>query len=272
MSAARIKNLILLILALAVCFLLAAVAPGRLAAQRTAAAVEEQLTELFARYGVTLEAELPRSEALCTVELADNSESAAQALLGQDAQADADSTRYETRFSSAYGTAVFRRSGTVEAELKVPARGSYEKDMKRRLRAMGCIVWQMQPAVREDDGSYRLTARQSLQGMPVFGAEVTFIYRDGMLSAVSGTLCPGGTAQRVSEQECMSCADALTQILASRDETGWVGSRILSMQQGYLHAETAAAALRFVPMWRIETDTALFFVNGITGEVRQSEA
>ena len=118
-----------------------------------------------------------------------------------------------------------------------------------------------------------VTARQALLGVPVFGAELTFTYQNGTLCAVSGTVCPGnGTAQRVSEQECMSCADALTQILASRDETGWVGSRILSVQQGYLHAETAAAALRFVPMWQIETDTALFFVNGITGEVRQSAA
>ena len=273
MSAARIKNLILLILALAVCFLLIAVAPGRLAARRTEAAVTQELTELFAGYGVTLEAELPRSEALCIIELDDGSVQAAQALLGQEAQEDAASTRYETRFFSEYGTAVFQRSGAVEAALDVPVQGGYEKDMKRRLRTMGCTLWQIQPAVRGEDGSYRLTAQQALLGVPVFGAELTFTYQDGTLCAVSGTVCPGnGTAQRVSEQECMSCADALTQILASRDETGWVGSRILSVQQGYLHAETAAAALRFVPMWQIETDTALFFINGITGEVRQSAA
>ena len=83
MSAARIKNLILLILTLAVCFLLIAVAPGRLAARRTEAAVTQELTELFAGYGVTLEAELPRSEALCIIELDDGSVQAAQALLEQ---------------------------------------------------------------------------------------------------------------------------------------------------------------------------------------------
>ena len=76
---------------------------------------------------------------------------------------------------------------------------------------------------------------------------------------------------RVSEEACISCADALTQILASRDALGWVGSQITGMQQGYLHSETATSALRFTPVWRVETDTAVFYVNGITREVRQAE-
>ena len=41
--------------------------------------------------------------------------------------------------------------------------------------------------------------------------------------------------------------------------------------KGYLHSETATSALRFTPVWRIETDTAVFYVNGITREVRQAE-
>lgn len=41
--------------------------------------------------------------------------------------------------------------------------------------------------------------------------------------------------------------------------------------QGYLHSETATSALRFTPVWRVETDTTVFYVNGITREVRQAE-
>ena len=108
--------------------------------------------------------------------------------------------------------------------------------------------------------------------MPVFGAELTFTYRSGLLTQVSGLFYPdNGTISRISEQSCISCADALTQILASRDALGWVGSQITGMQQGYLHSETATSALRFTPVWRVETDTAVFYVNGITREVRQAE-
>ena len=50
---------------------------------------------------------------------------------------------------------------------------------------------------------------------------------------------------------------------------GWVGSEILSCEQGYVHSETASSAMRFVPVWRIETDAGTFHVSGITREVRQ---
>ena len=55
MSGRRIKNLILLILALAVCFLLLAVVPGKLSAQREESALHRGLTELLASYGVSID-------------------------------------------------------------------------------------------------------------------------------------------------------------------------------------------------------------------------
>ena len=149
---------------------------------------------------------------------------------------------------------------------------SYEQDMQRRLRGMGYTVWQTQPAVRQADGVYELGVEQALLGMPVFGGTLTFTYQDGALRAADGVFYPeSGVITRVSEEACISCADALTQILASRDALGWVGSQITGMQQGYLHSETATSALRFTPVWRVETDTAVFYVNGITREVRQAE-
>ena len=144
--------------------------------------------------------------------------------------------------------------------------------MRRRLRGMGYTVWQAQPAVRQEDGVYALRVEQALLGMPVFGGTLTFSYQNGMLCAADGVFYPeSGSIARVSEEACISCADALTQILASRDALGWVGSQITGMQQGYLHSETATSALRFTPVWRVETDTAVFYVNGITREVRQAE-
>ncbi len=49
-------------------------------------------------------------------------------------------------------------------------------------------------------------------------------------------------------------------LLSSRDSLGWVGSEILSCEQGYVHSETASSAMRFVPVWRIETDAGTFHV------------
>ena len=275
MSGRRIKNLILLILALAVCFLLLAVVPGKLSAQREESALHRGLTELLASYGVSIDpALLTPGETLYAIELGEaDASAAAEALLGEAAEADSSSTRYEILYSADSGSVSFSRSGALHAELSAAVGGrSYEQDMQRRLRGMGYTVWQTQPAVRQADGVYALGVEQALLGMPVFGGTLTFTYQDGALRAADGVFYPeSGSIARVSEEACISCADALTQILASRDALGWVGSKITGMQQGYLHSETATAALRFTPVWRVETDTAVFYVNGITREVRQAE-
>lgn len=275
MSGRRIKNLILLILALAVCFLLLAVVPGKLSAQREESALHRGLTELLASYGVSIDpALLTPGETLYAIELGKaDASAAAEALLGEAAEADSSSTRYEILYSADSGSVSFSRSGALHAELSAAVGGrSYEQDMQRRLRGMGYTVWQTQPAVRQADGVYALGVEQALLGMPVFGGTLTFTYQDGALRAADGVFYPeSGSIARVSEEACISCADALTQILASRDALGWVGSQIIGMQQGYLHSETATSALRFTPVWRVETDTAVFYVNGITREVRQAE-
>ena len=275
MSGRRIKNLILLILALAVCFLLLAVVPGKLSAQREESALHRGLTELLASYGVSSDpALLTPGETLYAIELGEaDASAAAEALLGEAAETDSSSTRYEILYSADSGSVSFSRSGALHAELSAAVGGrSYEQDMQRRLRGMGYTVWQTQPAVRQADGVYALGVEQALLGMPVFGGTLTFTYQDGALRAADGVFYPeSGAITRVSEEACISCADALTQILASRDALGWVGSQITGMQQGYLHSETATSALRFTPVWRVETDTAVFYVNGITREVRQAE-
>lgn len=275
MSGRRIKNLILLILTLAVCFLLLAVVPGKLSAQREESALHRGLTELLASYGVSIDpALLTPGETLYAIELVEaDASAAAEALLGEAAEADSSSTRYEILYSADSGSVSFSRSGALHAELSAAVGGrSYEQDMQRRLRGMGYTVWQTQPAVRQADGVYALGVEQALLGMPVFGGTLTFTYQDGALRAADGVFYPeSGSIARVSEEACISCADALTQILASRDALGWVGSQITGMQQGYLHSETATSALRFTPVWRVETDTAVFYVNGITREVRPAE-
>ena len=56
--------------------------------------------------------------------------------------------------------------------------------------------------------------------------------------------------------------------LRDRNELGWVGSRIITVEQGYFRAETASAAIiQLVPGWKIDTDAGTFFVDGISQKV-----
>ena len=83
----------------------------------------------------------------------------------------------------------------------------------------------------------------------------------------SASLTGGSSITRVSEQEAISAADALAQLLARRDALGWVGSTVTSLTQGYLPSDQAGTGIRFVPVWLVETDAGSFFINGITREI-----
>ena len=118
-------------------------------------------------------------------------------------------------------------------------------------------------------GFYTLTATQTVLGVPVFSQGLTLTYANDRLVQLEGVFYTGaGTLTRISDQPCISAADALVAFLSARVDLGWVGSAVTGMTQGYVRSETAAAAaVHLTPVWRLETDTGSFDVNGITGEV-----
>lgn len=271
MSASKLKNLILLILALCVAFLLAAVVPNRLEQGRAQRALYDQLTQLYEKNGLQLALDaLPQSAALYAVELPDDgAQTAAKALLGENAVADDASTSFLRQYGSAFGTVCVSRDGAVTAELHGMEPVQDPEAAARKLaEAAGCQVYALRPAVRQSAGSYVIPVEQSLLGVPVFSHTLEFTFVNGALSAVSGTLCPSvQTVSRTSAQKSLSCADALVRFLGATDALGWLGASVTGAEQGYIRTETAASSARFVPVWRIATDSDSFLVNGLTGEV-----
>lgn len=270
--AGKIKNLILLILALAVVFLLILVIPSKTAQAREEAAVHERLQTLFKGYGVQLSgSSLPASAKLYTIELQNTQaaeSAAAQALLGQGSRLQDNSARYSSVYTSPHGTCSMAASGSFHASpdgwyaVSDPVSGT-----KKLLRAMGFEPASVSAAVRLRAGVSEVTAAQTILGVPVFSEGLRFTYTNGGLTDVSGVFFPVGVITRVSQNACVSCADALVSFLAARDALGWVGGKILSVRQGYEHAETASANVRLVPVWQIDTDAGSFLVNGITREI-----
>ena len=272
MSVSKIKNLILLILLLAVLGLLPAVVPVQAARVGAEKNVHEKLSELYASYGLILDAgSLPASQTLYSIELENPSAKlAAQALLGSKASAQEAPARMLASYLSDGGVLQLSRSGELDARITdAAAAHDLTRATRRYLRSMDFDISAISEPARESAGVYQITASQSLCGVPVFESALTFTYRNSALSRVEGTYYPAGEMVRVSEDACISCADALVALLASRDSLGWVGSEILSCEQGYVHSETASSAMRFVPVWRIETDAGSFYVSGMTREVRQ---
>lgn len=244
MSASKIKNLILLILLLGVLGLLPAVVPTQAARTGAERNVHEKLEALYSSYGLTLDASgLPSSQTLYAIEIENPDVSnAAQALLGSKYTAGETAARWLASCTSELGLRCrLSRAGELTARLTGATQAhDLARATRRYLRSMDFAVASVSEPLRESAGVYSVTAVQSLCGVPVFESALTFTYRNSALSRVDGTFYPTGETVRVSESACISCADALVCLLSSRDSLGWVGSEILSCEQGYVHSETAS--------------------------------
>lgn len=274
MPVSKLKNLTILILLLADLALIALVIPNRTAAQRDEAARRQALCDLYQQAEIQLQPEaVADTVPLYVLELKEDTGAdlqAATAILGQQVLVQDDSTRYLSSYQSAAGTCRISRSGGFQAELTgQPERRDLHKAAKKTLRAMGFDWDKLEAPVRLRAGVYEVSAVQSVLGVPVFSDGLTLTYANSRLIGLEGVFFTGTRSlARVSDRACLSAGDALVAFLSARYDLGWVGSGVLSMEQGYVRSETAAAAtVRLTPAWLLETDTGNFLVNGMTGEV-----
>lgn len=273
MPISKIKNLILLILAISVICLLFLAVPMRAGQVRAEQALHAQLEELFDSYDIQLDRSiLPRSVDLYTVELSgqqtDNA-AAAAALLGAEAALEPDSTHYAATYHSPAGSCTFRAGGGFSAALTgVESMSDMAGAAGKLLKKMGFDAESISQPQRQSAGVYTLTAKQRILGVNLLSEGLTLTYTNGVLTKMEGTFLTGvSQAVRTSKNACVSCAGALTSLLSRRDALGWVGSRILSVQQCYRFSEAPSGAMRLTPVWLIETDTGSFCVGGMSREV-----
>lgn len=274
MPVSKLKNLTILILLLANFAMLALLLPARMAQRQEEADLRQSLSELYAAQDVILNPSvIPETMSLYTLELAEDPEAvlrAAGALLGSQVSAQDDSTRYLSTYLSQYGTCRISRSGAFHAQLEgLEENSDLTKAAKKLLKSMGFTCSSLGQPERLRAGVYTVTAVQAVLNVPVFGSELVLTYSNNCLTAMDGVFFTGaGTLTRISEQACISAADALVAFLSARFALGWVGSEITAMEQGYLRSETAAAAaVHLTPVWKLTTDTGAFYINGTTGEV-----
>ena len=274
MPASKLKNLAILILLLANLALLALLIPGRIAANEQRSSLSEALSTLCANQDVSLAPDaIPDTLTLYALELGEDPDAdlaAATALLGQQVLAQDDSTRYLSLYSAAAGDVQISRDGTFSAQLADQGETSdLSAAAMRTLKAMGFDVHSLGEPERIRAGVYTLTAHQAVLGAPVLSGGLTLTYVNGCLSSLDGLFFTGAAQlTRVSEEATLSAADAVVAFLAARYDFGWVGSAITAMTQGYIRSETAAAAaVHLTPVWHLTTDTGVFQVDGLTGEV-----
>lgn len=262
MPVSKLKNIAIVILLTANLILLAFLLPNRAAQQTQQLQLKDSLSALYAAEDVALETSaIPETRTLYALQLPNSTSSqvrAATALLGEQPVAQADPAGWLSSFRSAGGTCSIGRNGVFQARLTGLA-----KEPAAVLEEMGC-TW-----THRVQAGQAVSVTQTVLEVPVFSDGLTLTYTGGLLTAVDGVFfCGADSPVRISQEACMSAADALVLFLDRRFDLGWMGSAVSALEQGYLQADTASAAIvQLTPVWRLVTDTDTFLIDGLTGEI-----
>lgn len=265
MERVRLKNIIILILALLNLFLLGSMAVRHLRQETARNRLAEELSALFAADGITLDAQtVPASAPLfprTPIRSTDEDRAVAafflgEALTAQDEGGGIFACRSET------GEALFRSSGTFELRLKTSP--AHTEDTISSF----CSKFDYRDLTVSDAGT--CTAVQYVDGSPAADAEVTFHLTDGLLTAVTGIHLPRSEAAAAVDSQPISAATALTIFLQERRSSGAVVSAVTDVYACYRLHSTAASPMALAPAWCVVTDTGKYYVNSITGAVTLS--
>ena len=263
MESSRLKNIVILILALMnLCLLgllITRITTGR-AAQELA---KTQMVELFAAEGVSLDPDLipdtTPPAGLTLIRDEDEEEKLAEFLLG-DILTVSDGGGGVRSLQSQRGSAVFRADGSFDAVI------TDSEDSAQTLCQAFCRAFHYDDltfTLEDTDGT--ASAVQTHEGAPVVNCTVTFTIEEGFVKSVSGTHLPR-EAEVTAGGGAISALSALNAFLGTILE-GAVVTTVTDLYLCYELQSTTATPMALVPAWCVVTDTSRHYVNCYTGAV-----
>lgn len=269
MERSRLKNVIIIILALANLFLLTSLFMRKSAEYDSRRQATEQLVALFAADNIQLDPALvshqepPSGKNL--VRDTEHERSAAAFFLGSSlVYADQGGNIYT--YTGSNGAAMFRATGSFDIAGTLSGSGENAMDLCRSF----CTEFSYTDPVFQVDaqGNGTGTAVCNFGDLAVFNCSVTFTIHNNTLTMVSGTLLPKNYTDLANKTEALSASAALTTFQQFRRENGSVVSAVVDLYLSYELQNTPTSAMALVPSWCIVTDTVQYYVNCITGSVR----
>ena len=262
----HLKNIIILILTLVNLFLLGSLAQRRSAENATYQNTVQQITALFAAEGITLNvdsipSELPPASRTLNRSIELDRKAAAYLLGDEVTQIDQGGGIFT--YDGKNGGALFRANGNFDAAGTLTAKNA-DSFCRSFCREFGYS----DPLYQLDEyGNGTAVATRLWNRLPIFNCTVTFTLVEDVVVSVSGTLLPDLSTEVEPSVPPLSALAALTAFQQTRKETGAVVTSISDIYLCYELQSPIAAPLSLTPAWCIDTNTAKYYVNAITGSV-----
>ncbi len=274
MESSKLKNIILIILLITNVLLLGLVIDQREAARRQDERAIQDAVDLLAQQGIAARAEdIPSGDlpAPMTVERGGEREQEVfAALLGEDVTLT--QRGLVSLYSGSLGAAEVRGDGGFSVAF---APGAYPLAQGEGMEAHAQSLVQRlgfttQLSGREGE-RVRVTqvyaASSPRDYFPIFSCAVTVEYRDGQAVSMEGTHLPGTPTPDRQAGEPLSTATLLVRFRAGIIDSGDACTAIHAATQGYILSGDPNGTLRLTPVLRLETDTNLYIVNALNGEL-----
>lgn len=265
MQWSKLKNIILLILVITNLFLLYFVLRDTLQKHQFEMDARTNAISFLAEKGIQVTQEqVPQTIKLLsqTVERDLEEESVlAAALLGGD-------VRVEARGSEIYrcqnqtGWIQFHSDGSFSAQFEAGAfpvttdRKTAGAEWLKRMNFEGEVL---------NETESTLTVRQLWKGIPLFTQQVTLVFEDNCMVAMTGGRRLMGEPEAEADQSPVTVATALIDVFRGLNELGDVCSEISAIREGYAATASLSGTMTLTPVWHITTDTGTYQLNTLTG-------
>lgn len=269
----RAKNVIIVILLIINGLLLVLVGGRRSEARRYEQSALEGAIQVLAESGISMAEDVVKGRTGLSAGKLERSieleRAAASALLGENVEgANRGGGLYI--YTGEGGQISFRSGGELSTVLKDHPRWmaedptSHAYSLLAELGVEGYVVFE-----HISEGSGTVICQQTMGGSPLFSCRLTFLYESGSLTGISGTVF---TAEKPTEESgsCITLSTALMHVLDEVLTSGTVCSEVLTVEPGWLPEQSFNDRVNLVPMWFVSTNTADYYVNGITGKVSRA--
>lgn len=269
MESSKLKNIVLIILLITNALLLGLVIVQRMEGRQQRQRAIQDAVDLLAQRGIAAQAEdLPDRDFPAPMTLKQD-QSAQQAvfsaLLGEG-------TTFTQRglvglYSGPLGRAEVRENGDFAVELE-PGAYPLGPDQTQVDHAAQLMAQRMNFACQvlsAQDNT--VTVTQTWEDWPVFSCQATLSYRGGELTSIKGAALSGVPSADPQAGEPLSTATLLVRFRAGIIDSGDACTAIRAATQGYILSDDPNGALRLTPVLRLETDTNLYIVNALNGDL-----
>lgn len=269
----RVKNSIIVILLLINGFLLVLVGTRRSEALRYEQSALEGAILVLEENGISLSEDMiagRTGQNPGTMERSIALEGqAASALLGEHVES-ANRGGGLYIYTTDAGQVSFRSGGDLSTVLADDPRW-YADDPERHAAGLAAgLGVELRPvSTRLSEGSGQVVYQQVVDGVPLFSCRITFTYEDRRLTELSGTVF-AVEEPAVESGKVLTLPTVLMQVLDEVLTSGTVCSAILAVEPGWLPEQSFNDTVRLIPVWYISTNTADYYVDGVTGEVSRA--